>query len=483
MRSALLQKLLDKQKQNKYGDYVANNQWPEIYSQIIAKQTKLTDILPALNEANKLIKFTEFIATIEPNTTNLKILSELLPKIPSDQLPELTPYLKNLVLGFTQYQAQIVDMLVRSFFISDSQIFVDTLLSLLQAIPAIHSAISASITKFFPQTNFPVDQQVHFLRNSLVLCSASNDVAISSLSRIFQHFVALDCELLFDAPSSDGSIRVDDDVAQCFIPQMSFFMEFISNANSTIMTLLLQFFDLYLIDLPKVVAVQFVYFFSSSLDHSNFETFVGFLLAKMIDDSASLRSRSNATLYLESLIVHARYIDDDFAALTLDYVSNYALCYASHISSEVPDQFKMDIKMHHMYYFAVQCLSYVICWRYKSFTDKNINIVERWHIDELLYNELKAIDVIDKNTSDMVKSFNLFEARHEDSVVIERIAVWFPFDPCPLDEMADFVSDNYIQWNELNEEDEDVNAILDQELSRLQQNHLFNFDITFSQNV
>ena len=499
MRSALLQKLLDKQKQTKYGDFVAKNQWNELHTNVYNGTTKLDDILPPLIDSGKLINFTQYVATVEPNPTNIKILTQLINKLPSDQLSELTPFFKNLVLGFTQFQSQIVDMLVRSFFITDSSAFVDTLVTLLEAIPSIHSSISSSITKFFPQTNFPVEQQVRFLRSSLILCRASNDVAFSSLGRIFQHLVALDCELLLDSSDSNdnsNSLRLDDDVAQCFIPQLHLFLDFAVSSNETIFTLLLQFFDRYLIDLPRVVAVQFIYFFSSSLKHSNVETFIGFLLAKMLNDSDSDRSRCNAALYIESLIVHARFVDDNFAILAVDYVSDFANCYANHIRNEAPERLRMDVKMHNVYYFAVQCVVYIICWRWKRWTSKSkkvdhkINIVERWHIDDLLCNELRAIDVIDKNTSDMIKSLNLFDIKDE-SIVIERISVWFPFDPCPLEEIANDVMDNYILWSEADadveyNEDEDLDSLLNNELSRLCENRIFNFDLNFpsgSQNM
>lgn len=493
MRSELLQKLLDKQKQTKYGDFVANNQWPELHQNVYSGTSKLDDILPPLIDSGKLLDFTKYIATLEPNPTNIKILTQLILKLPIDQLPQLTPYFKDLVLGYTQFQSQIVDMLVRSFIISDTSAFVDSLVSLLEAIPSIHSSISSSITKFFPQTNFPVDQQVRFLHSSLILCGVSNDVAFASLGRIFQHLVALDCELLLDnteTSESKNSIRLDDDVAQCLIPQLRFFLDFVSTSDDAIITLLLQFFDRYLIDLPRVVAVQFVYFFSSSLNHSNVETFIGFLLAKMLNDSDSDRSRCNATLYIESLIVHARYVDDKFAILAVDYISDFANCYANHIRNEAPERLRMDVKMHSVYYFAVQCVTYIICWRWKRWTsksskiDQKIDVIERWHIDELLCNELKAIDVIDKNTADMIKSLGFFETK-DDSIVIERIPVWFPFDPCPLEEIANLMMDNYIVWSETEadtdfNEDGDVDAMLDNELSRLCENRTFNFNLNFS---
>ncbi|OHS97140.1 hypothetical protein TRFO_36724 [Tritrichomonas foetus] len=473
MRSALLQKLLNKQKSVKYGDFITNEQWPELHNNILTGQTKIDDILPPLIERDKLINFAQYSTTLEPNPSNLKILSQILPKLPETQLPVLLPNFRNLVLGYTQYQSQVIDLLVRSLFIIDTSAIVDVLISIVQAIPTIHSAVSSSLTKFFPQTNFPQDQQIRYLRACLTLCSVSSDIAVNTLGRIFQHLVALDCELLLD-PSNDGSVQVDDDVAQCLTPQLTYFLNYVSQTNSTIFTLLLQLFDLYLIDLPHVVAVQFIYFFSSSFDHSTAETFVGFLLAKIIDDSASLRTRSNATLYLESLVVHAEYIDDEFAAAIVDYVANFANCYALHIKNEAPERLKMDIKIHNLYYFAVQCVTYITCWRWKGWSQSNIDPIQRWHLDDLLTNPLRAIDVIDKNTADMFKSLNIFQI-NDESIVIERISVWFPFDPCPLDEIAQIVANTYTQWSEV-EGNNDIDALLDSELSRLCESRLISID-------
>ena len=90
----------------------------------------------------------------------------------------------------------------------------------------------------------------------------------------------------------------------------------------------------------------------------------------------------------------------------------------------------------------------------------------------------------------MIKSLNLFDIKDE-SIVIERISVWFPFDPCPLEEIANDVMDNYILWSEADadveyNEDEDLDSLLNNELSRLCENRIFNFDLNFpsgSQNM
>ena len=464
MKSALLQKLLDKQKQTKYGSFVSSGDWPQLHVNLVTGQTKIEDILPSLVDSDKLIEFSQYSASVEPNTENLKLLSQLISKIPENQLSLLSRSFQNLVLGYTQYQSQVIDLLVRSFFLTDTSVFVDIVLSILQAIPAIHSIISASLIKFFPQTGFPPEQQVRYLRAALNICSASDDIAVATLGRIFQHLVALDCELLL-GPSQDGSVNVDDDVAQCFTPQMIFFMDYIYHANNKIFTLLLQLFDSYLVDLPRAVAVQFIYFFISSFDHQNAETFVGFLIAKVIDDTASLRNRTNSCLYLESLVVHAEYIDDEFAATIVDYVANFANCYAMHIKKEAPERLKMDVTTHNLYYFAVQCITYIICWRWKGWSQAKLDPIQRWQIDDLLTNPLRAIDVIDRNTADMFKSLNIFPITNEN-LVIERIAVWFPFDPCPLEEIGNMISSYYLQWSDV-EGNNDIDALLDSELSRL----------------
>lgn len=463
MRAQVLQKLLDKQKLNKFGDLIMSENWAELH-QLFISGTKADDIITPLEQNDKLLSFTKYMTTVEPNQANLRIMSQLLPHISEEHLPALTQCFRNFALSNAQCQSAIVDMIVRSFFITDATVFADALIAIIQSIPTIHPIVSASINKFFPQTSFSPETQIRYLRSMLQICSYSQDVTVSTLGRAFQHLVAFDCELMLE-PAADGSFVLDDDIAQCFTPQLNLFLEFISTNPAELFPLLLQLFDMYLMDLPLTSAAQYIFFFAASFSHELAETFVGFLLAKLIDVNASTRTRSNASLYIASLVVRALYIDDEFSITIVDYVANFANCYAEHVKAETPERCRLDLIAHNVYYFAVQCVAYICCWRWSSWSQTDTDFVERWNLKELLCNNLKAINAIDRNTAELFRSLNIFPMEPE-AIVIERIHVWFPFDPCPLEEIARIVQPFYIEWRSDNDTD-DIDGMLDRSLNQV----------------
>jgi RNA polymerase I-specific transcription initiation factor RRN3 len=119
-----------------------------------------------------------------------------------------------------------------------------------------------------------------------------------------------------------------------------------------------------------------------------------------------------------------------------------------------------------VFYFAVQCVAYVICWRGRRWRRADFDPQARWRLRELINNPMCAGDAIDRNTAEMFRRLGIIEAAPE-TVVIERIAVWFPFDPCPLAEIADLVGDRYVTWGEVEADSDDVDNLLDQALGRV----------------
>jgi RNA polymerase I-specific transcription initiation factor RRN3 len=139
----------------------------------------------------------------------------------------------------------------------------------------------------------------------------------------------------------------------------------------------------------------------------------------------------------------------------MDYVADYANQYSANRRREAPEEFRMDLSIHWQFYYAMQCLVYVCCWRYKRFN------VGKWNLRELLTNDLGASDMIDRNTCDVFRNLGIVELGKEN-VVIEKIYVWFPFDPCQIEEIGSVVRPFYNEWGK-----DDVDLMLDQEWDRL----------------
>ena len=211
MRSSALQKLLDRQKQNKFGDYIASDRWPELLHLINSRSAKFDDILTPLIQNHKIQDFSMYVATQEPVPSTLQILIQLIPNVPD--INSFGELFKKLVLGYPQYQTQVIEqLLVRSFLITDSMIFAETIIEILKNAQHLSSLISSAIIKYFPQTQSPPQIQVRYLKNTLAICSASDNINVTVMGRIFQHLVALDCELMI-VQYTYNVAEIDEDVA------------------------------------------------------------------------------------------------------------------------------------------------------------------------------------------------------------------------------------------------------------------------------
>jgi RNA polymerase I-specific transcription initiation factor RRN3 len=100
---------------------------------------------------------------------------------------------------------------------------------------------------------------------------------------------------------------------------------------------------------------------------------------------------------------------------------------------------------------------------------------ERWHLRELVGNPLRAIDAIDRNTAELFRALAVCE-KVEETPAIGRIAAWFPFDPCPLEEIAMLVGDVYAVWALCDPETDDIDAMLDCALAKICHDRLIAID-------
>ncbi|EAY04399.1 hypothetical protein TVAG_416970 [Trichomonas vaginalis G3] len=465
MKGSVLQRLLTKQKQEKFGSAVNNDKWDELVPNIISGVSKFEDVIVPIQERGKVMNLFQYVTILEPSQPHLGLITRILSIIPNENMQEAAGHLREMALTYGSSASPIIDLIVRNF-LNQSELFLaDIINSLMDASQNFVPLIAASITKYFPQTTFEGDQQINFLRSTLHVCSYSYDVTLKVLGRVVQHIVGLDCELMIRTYKGTDAIVIDEDVAALLTPQILFLLDFIENASQNIFTLLLQLFDVYILDLPYSSVVQFIYFMASSFSSENYQTFVGFLLAKIFNENVNKRTRGNAAFYASTLVARAKYIDDQFATFVLDYVSNFAECYLNHIKQNSPQFLTRNIQVHAVYYYALQCFAYIYCWRHDGFEKMEIDVESRWKVSLLFNNELEGLSAIDPNTAVMFSNFGLIDYEPDQSV-IERIQVWFPYDPCPLEEIAERVSSYYMQWGE-NAEPGDVDAALENSLSRI----------------
>jgi len=426
---------------------------------------KLEEVIQVASKSGKLLSFLDYMTSVEPFESNLRIISTILQALNENELLSINPMFMKLVEKYSSCHGIVADMIVRRFITTDSSVYSDLCIALVDFSSNFSLLISNSITKFFPQTSLPHEQQIRYMNCTFHICQHDGGITMRVLSRVFQHMVALDCELLIKRSSDNTLLEISDEDAGLYAPQMIMFMSFLENSSREVFTLLLQLFDLYLLDLPSTSVVQFLFFYAASFNSELMETLVGFLLHKLIDNNTSLRARKNSALYISSLLARAKYIDDEFSAAVVDYVENYAICYSHHIHQEAKDLLCRNVSQHAVFYYAVQCIAYVCCWRWNSWNQNGINPLNRWRLMELVKNELAGWTAIDKNTVEQF-SIILNTDLSSNEAYIDRIDVWFPFDPCGIDEISERVSPIYREWGDTQDLN-DIDGILDHGIHRI----------------
>ena len=481
MRSSVLQKLIEKQKIDKFGTLISENKWNEILELIFKNNMKIEDVILTSSKTKNLHLFFQYLTTLEPNNFIISIISRILPEIYLDHKNFINENFINYLSNFRNFNNLIVEIIIRLFITTNDIFFSELCINFLNLSFFQYNIISNLIIKFFPQTSFPLEQQMNYLNSTLLICLKNKDITLNVINRIFQHLVALDCELLISSTTENNLFIIDDDIALLLSPQLSVFLNFCENLDKDIFTVLLQLFELYLIDLPRVTTTQFIFFFICSLESSLCEQFIGFLLYKLLDTSNNnFRSKKNSALYISSLVARAKFISDNFAYTVVYYIENFAFIYNNHIHKETPEFLSRNINKHWIFYYCIQCITYICCWRWNSWEKSNINPFKRWRLKELISDELLALTVIDKNTAEQFSTIIDFNIDNNNEVLIDKIEVWFPFDPCPLEDFSLKFQNNYRSWDELPDTN-DIDEILDFGLNKICKNRGIQFD-TFQDN-
>lgn len=460
--AAILKKLLNRQKQNKFGDAVAEGRWADVLEDINAGKTKTEDIFPVVEQQGKMGAFYHFLLTTEPTNQTLTLILKVIPMVPAPIIENTASLYSQMVAIYPKYATLIIETIVRSFIAADVPSFVPLLKDIIQINPSLIGTISSSLSKYFPQTLFAFEVQHRYLTYTLDMARICPEVGFSIIGRVVQHIVALDCEFFIGVDAEEG-IQVDSEVAPSYWPQFLLVLDYLDDPNQELFTSLLQAFASYVLDLPRALVVQFLVFWAASFSEVFTEQLIGFFIFKLTDASTPTRSRENSALYLQSLVARASFINDKLALTVADYITDFAKHYVEFLAEN--GRLNRSVQMHSVFYFAVQALAYIICWRESDFRHMNVDFAERFSLETLFCSSLDAGSIIDRGTSEAFLKLGFVNYKLE-AIVIEKIEAWFPFDPCPINEIQERFSEIYRDWGCLNEP-QSVSQLIGQELDEI----------------
>ncbi|XP_021606460.1 RNA polymerase I-specific transcription initiation factor RRN3 isoform X2 [Manihot esculenta] len=223
---------------------------------------------------------------------------------------------------------------------------------------------------------------------------------------------------------------------------------------------LLDSFMLTILNTYKSKFAQFVMFYACALDPEKCGVKFAKTLADRFSCSDNPVTRMSAVAYLASYLARAKFLSPAFVASTLKRLVDWCLEYCETQGSD------MNPKAHRVFYSGCQAIMYVLCFRMKSLMD-----VPRFKsqlllmpLEPVLKHKLDPLKVclpsIVEEFLKQAKAAYLFTTSEtfifedmlesdfsKDFGGLERLDMFFPFDPCLLKKSdRGYIRPNFVYW-------------------------------------
>ncbi|KAH6772513.1 hypothetical protein C2S51_010917 [Perilla frutescens var. frutescens] len=224
--------------------------------------------------------------------------------------------------------------------------------------------------------------------------------------------------------------------------------------------ILLQSFQKTVLTAYKSKFAQFVMFYACSLNPENCGQMLANALIDIFVGGVNPEWRMSAVAYLASYLARAKCIPVSFVAAILERVVNWCFSYCKNQDGDI------NPKAHKVFYAGCQATMYVLCFRMKQMlaVPRLKSQLQLMRIDDILGHPLRPLQVC---LPSIVEEFlRLAKANHifslpetpddhgllesEHSRVfggIERLDMFFPFDPCLLRKCDRYIRPNYVYWS------------------------------------
>ncbi|XP_071914924.1 uncharacterized protein [Coffea arabica] len=235
---------------------------------------------------------------------------------------------------------------------------------------------------------------------------------------------------------------------------------------------LLQSFHKTVLTAYKSKFAQFVMFYACSLDPDNCGTNFAVTLVNIFEGSSYPEWRMSAVAYLASYLSRAKFVSASFVVSVLERLVNWCSDYCKNQHGD------SNPKAHKVFYAGCQAIMYVLCFRMRSIVaiPRLRSQLFLLRIDDILRHPLNPLKVclpsIVEEFLRVAKSSHLFNVAQNfvsDGLLeselsmtfggLERLDMFFPFDPCLLKKSDRFIRPNFVYWSMVRstyeEEDDD----------------------------
>ncbi|CAN1271810.1 RNA polymerase I-specific transcription initiation factor RRN3 [Linum perenne] len=205
---------------------------------------------------------------------------------------------------------------------------------------------------------------------------------------------------------------------------------------------------------------QFVMFYACALDYEHCgQKFANELMDMFEYDHNPLISRMSAVAYLASFLARGKFLPPAFVAIFLGRLVDWCWQYCT-----MHDGI-MNPRLHQVFYSGCQAIMYVLCFRMRSIMENTVLKSQLFcmPIDKILKHKLDPLKVclpsIVQEFLKQAKAARLFTSSKtfvfEDLLGsdlsrgfggLERLDMFFPFDPCMLKNTDSFIRQHYVRW-------------------------------------
>lgn len=238
---------------------------------------------------------------------------------------------------------------------------------------------------------------------------------------------------------------------------------------------LMNSFQKTMMDTYKLKFTQFLIFYVCSLSPSILgEKFTSLLCDILTSTHRAPNTRMSAAAYLASFLARAKYLPLNIISSSLKRIVSWCIGYTPR-EIEKKGALTVDAGVHGVLYSACQAIMYVLCFRMKTLLDdpNEREILYKLPLNDLIRHNLNplklclpsvveeflkqatAAHLVNANLSlEVNRNINALESNTFGG--INRLDMFFPFDPYLLRQSDRFIRPNFNFWSMVQCPDEDV---------------------------
>ncbi|XP_022888473.1 RNA polymerase I-specific transcription initiation factor RRN3-like isoform X1 [Olea europaea var. sylvestris] len=246
---------------------------------------------------------------------------------------------------------------------------------------------------------------------------------------------------------------------------------------------LLQSFQKTVLTAYKSKFAQFVMFYACSLDPENCGKMFTSTLVNIFVSGVYPAWRMSAVAYLASYLSRAKFVAPSFVATTLESLVKWCFDYCNNQDGDI------NPKAHKVFYAGCQAILYVLCFRMRSMISvpRLRSQLLLLHIEDILKHPLKPLQVclpsiVEEflrlaktnqifDVPDTFADYGMLESELSRAFGgVERLDVFFPFDPCLLRKSDRFIRPNFVYWSMVRSsyyEDEEAESASDEDIDEV----------------